>query len=78
VWHWLNSFGLVLGMVGVVLIFFWPPPTPPFITQGYIALEGEDQSAVARIKSHKRISAIGLILIFLGFLAQFIASLPIS
>jgi hypothetical protein len=65
-------------MVGVVLIFIWPPPTPPLITSDYIAVEGVNPDSLARIKRHKRLSAIGLGLIFFGFLAQLIASLPIS
>ena len=30
--HCLNAIGLVLGMLGVVVIFFWGPPQPSFGT----------------------------------------------
>jgi hypothetical protein len=77
--RWLNSLGLVLGMGGVVMIFFWPPPLPSFETTVPLTADGEtDPKAVARNIRHWRRSRIGLGLIFLGFLAQFVASLPIG
>jgi len=29
--QWLNTVGLVLGMVGVVILFIWGPPQPDFV-----------------------------------------------
>jgi hypothetical protein len=28
--QWLNTIGLVLGMLGVVMLFIWGPPQPAF------------------------------------------------
>jgi hypothetical protein len=81
----LNSTGLVLGMIGVVLIFIWGPPQPQL--NGGVGLSLEDgtplengltvaennQIVKRRRYQHKIISGLGLLLVFLGFLAQFIA-----
>ena len=76
-WPWLNTGGLVLGMIGVVLIFFWPPPMPSFETKEVLTADGEiNADAVARNKRHKWLSALGLIFIFVGFFMQLLATWP--
>lgn len=67
---WLNTIGLLLGIIGVVLIFIWGPPQPSFEGDS-ILLESTNESALAAKKTHyKRISRIGLGLIGLGFVLQ--------
>jgi hypothetical protein len=70
----LNRIGLVLGMVGVVVIFIWGPPQPNLDTHGYLRLEQEDKGAIAERDHYKLNSAIGLGLIGLGFAAQLVAT----
>jgi hypothetical protein len=78
VWSWLNSIGLMLGMVGVVIIFFWPPPLASFNTEVLLSTGKISPEAIARNRRHTWLSGIGLGLIFFGFLAQFVGTLPSS
>jgi hypothetical protein len=71
---WLNRIGLGLGMAGVVILFIWGPPQPDLdphikrVTQGVI-------EATKQLKRrHEIMSSIGLGLIGLGFVLQFIAT----
>jgi hypothetical protein len=78
----LNTIGLVLGMLGVVLIFLWGPPQPDLDESVGIALEDatvladgtkvSDMVAAAkrRKRRHWTIPSIGLFLIFCGFGVQ--------
>lgn len=81
----LNTIGLVLGIVGVVLIFVWGPPQPN-LEEGLSLGFGDDQdfadgttvaghNAAVRSKRrrHKWMSRIGLLLVGLGFGAQLAA-----
>lgn len=81
----LNSFGLALGMIGVVLIFVWGPPQPQLdegvslgledgtpLGNGMTVVQNNDLVRSRRLR-HKILSRVGLALVFLGFLAQFIA-----
>jgi hypothetical protein len=69
---WLNAIGLVCGMVGVVVLFKWGPPQPSFEGDA-ILLETTNETALAAEKArYKRMSRIGLALIGLGFLLQFV------
>ncbi|QKC97269.1 hypothetical protein EB231_23235 [Mesorhizobium sp. NZP2298] len=81
----LNTIGLTMGMLGVVLIFIWGPPLPDFEESVGLALE--DATVLAdgtrisdiidsnrrRKSRHKIISSIGLGLIFVGFGLQLAA-----
>jgi hypothetical protein len=59
--HPWTAVGLILGMIGVIILFFWGPPQPAF--QEYVS-EHEDAG-------HKlSLSRIGLFLIFIGFAFQ--------
>jgi hypothetical protein len=74
----LNTLGLVLGIVGVLIIFRWGPPQPSFDEAVYLSLVGrEAQQNVEDVKRLKRqyeiMSRVGLGLIGLGFLAQLAA-----
>jgi len=85
--RWLNAIGLLLAMIGVVFIFIWAPPQPSFERGEAIGLEDNtvlsngktvaqnDADKAAKEARYKRMSQIGLGLIFLGFLCQFINEL---
>jgi hypothetical protein len=76
----LNALGLLLGMAGVLLIFFWGPPLPE-IRGSKSASVLADGKRVANIEGaekqlrhrHEIISRFGLGLVFFGFAAQFAA-----
>ena len=78
----LNTIGLVLSMVGVLVIFRFGPPQPTHETGVGIGLEGntalEDGRTVADhdrgvVKAKERyscMSKLGLALVFIGFAFQ--------
>jgi hypothetical protein len=82
----LNSVGLVLGMVGVLIIFGFGPPMPDLETGVGLGVEDETQLADGRTVAehnadrlrlrtrHSRISQFGLLLVFTGFALQFAAT----
>jgi hypothetical protein len=84
--QWLNTIGLALGMVCVVILFIWGPPQPDFDEGVAIGLEldtvlkdgktvVEKDADVRRLKRwHTVMSRIGLGLIGVGFFAQLIAT----
>ena len=76
----LNTIGLILGLVGVVLIFIWGPPQPQLDEGVNLGLEDNtpiDESGKTvreyneevknKRRRHKIMSSIGLGLIFFGF-----------
>ena len=71
----LNAIGLILNMSGTLLWFFFGLAT--FVdTSGrmMLAADGEiDQKEAAKARRFKRISQTGLGMLFVGFLAQFLA-----
>ena len=81
----LNTVGLSLGMLGVVLIFIWGPPQPNLEEEVGLALDPAtvltDGSRVSDIEKRQRrlrhrhqiMSSIGLALVFLGFAVQLLA-----
>jgi hypothetical protein len=83
--QWLNTIGLVLGMVGVGILFKWGPPQPDFIEgvgrrlQSSTVLKdgrkvSDIEEDVRRLKRrHKVMSRVGLGLIGVGFFAQLVA-----
>ena len=83
--QWLNTIGLALGMVGVVILFKWGPPQPDFdegvgigLELGTVLKDGRKVSdmieATRRLKRrHQIMSRVGLGLIGVGFGAQLIA-----
>jgi hypothetical protein len=78
----LNRIGLILGMIGVVILFIWGPPQPSL--EGGVGLGLEEGTRlpdgrtvaqynrdVARLRQrHTCLSRIGLALIGVGFLCQ--------
>ena len=74
---WLNTIGLFLGMVGVIIIFIWGPPQPNLDPQGSLLLEGGPDKAIEMQRGQYEIrSRVGLALIFLGFVVQIAGTLP--
>ena len=81
----LNAIGLVLGMVGVALIFVWGPPQPQLDEGVGLGLEDgtplgngltvAQYNAVVRCRRIRQtlLSRVGLGLIFIGFLSQLLA-----
>src|SRR5208337_2995756 len=88
--RWLNVIGPGLGMIGVIIIFLWGPPQPSFQQGVCIGLEDatllQDQGGktVAEINAETKgrkqtyqfMSKAGLVLIFIGFGCQLVASWP--
>ena len=48
---WLSTIGLILGIVGVVLIFIWGPPQPSF-EGDKLLLESTNTAALAVQEAH--------------------------
>jgi hypothetical protein len=82
----LNTVGLSLNILGVIIIFIWGPPQPYLEEEVGMILEDntliDDSGKTAKDyndkvklmkKFFKRNSSIGLILILIGFLIQVIA-----
>jgi hypothetical protein len=79
---YLNTLGLLFGIVGVALLFVWGPPQPSFEQGGSIGLEDgtrlqnektvaeNNADIAAREKRHKIMSRIGLALVGLSFALQ--------
>lgn len=82
---YLNQIGLILGVVGVVLIFIWGPPQPNMEQGVGLGLEDANRLGEGRTvaehnadvrklrKRHGVLSKVGLFLVGLGFLCQFLA-----
>jgi hypothetical protein len=82
----LNSVGLVLGMVGVLLIFLFGPPMPDLEHGGGLGIDegtrladgrtvAEHNADRLRLRTrHLRVSQAGLLLVFAGFALQFWAT----
>jgi hypothetical protein len=79
----LNTIGLVLGLVGVIMIFIWGPPQPqldegiglgledntPIDDSGKTVREFNEEVRIKR-RRHNLMSRVGLGLIFFGFIFQ--------
>jgi Sec-independent protein secretion pathway component TatC len=69
----LNSVGLVLGFVGVLLVFFFGLPSIGVLSEGsYVEIQ-----VTRKMSIYNWLSRIGLLLIAAGFACQF-AAVPIS
>lgn len=65
----LNSVGLILGFIGVLLIFFFGLPPVGVLNEGaYVATE-----MTPRMEKYLLLSRLGLLLVAAGFLCQFLA-----
>lgn len=78
----LSTIGLVLGIIGVILLFFWAPPQPSFQQGASIGLENgtqlqngktvaENNMEIAHKEAlYKCMSRIGLVFVGLSFAFQ--------
>ena len=80
----LNTLGLFLGIVGVVLLFCWGPPQPKLEKGIGIQVEAETIINGITVKEHdslierkkvrfERMSRVGLSFILIGFAIQLVA-----
>jgi hypothetical protein len=81
----INTTGLIISIIGVIMLFFWGPPQPKLETGIGLVLEDDtvlsDGTKVAdlnkeielRRKIFKKNSRLGLILVLIGFVIQLIA-----
>jgi hypothetical protein len=84
--RWLNVVGLTFGMIGVLLIFIWGPPQPSFQRGVPLVLEDSNvlpngktvkqnnEDIAAQERFYRMMSQLGLVLIFVGFGCQLVAS----
>jgi ketopantoate hydroxymethyltransferase len=72
----LSSIGIALDMIGVIVIFFFGI-TPRLNIEGqtYRVAGEKNENEIRLAKIYKRISLSGLIIVFIGFLLQFISNL---
>jgi len=68
---YLSTLGLCLGIIGVVIIFFFGPPQPHF--KSYIMLEYQGTALEDLRETYDFWSKIGLGFICAGFITQIIA-----
>lgn len=70
---WFNAAGLVSGTIGTILIYFYGVPRQIDTGgRGRLLLEGTDDAELSRIRRFKRIGNMGLALIALAFVLQFV------
>ena len=82
----LNKLGLLFGIIGVVIMFYYGPPQPSF-TEGW-SIDAEDGTVIddsgktvaqhdieikAQLKRFKVMSHIGMVFVGLGFISQLAA-----
>lgn len=73
-----NTLGLILGMVGILLLFIWGPPQPKLEEGSALLLSGaayaeEDRKTRRKRKTYTIRSRIGLLMILIGFGFQLLA-----
>lgn len=73
--RYLNIIGLLLGMIGVVIIFFYGPPQPSFFPYDIITDDNIHKEVLEMKGRYELCSKIGLGFIFIGFLLQLFGSI---
>lgn len=67
----LNGSGLILGLLGSIMVFFFGLPSINVLNEGsYVAMQ-----VTPKMRKYARFSRCGLLAIALGFLTQFVALL---
>ncbi|MCH8951806.1 MAG: hypothetical protein IID49_06765 [Proteobacteria bacterium] len=71
-----NSIGLLMDAVGVVVVFMYGWPQPDLSENNYVIWGGDhtDPEDVAKRRHHKRMSIAGLVCLVCGFGVQIIAT----
>ncbi len=84
---WLNSGGLLLNILGVVMIWFYGFPQPSFSKAGALLLEDNNPTPdgrtyrrvraeqAATMKTYLSLSTLALFWMIAGFVLQFLAAL---
>ena len=70
----LNIIGLMLGMSGMIIIFFYDPPQPSFFPYNIITDSNVHQEILNLRDKYDLYSKIGLGFIGIGFLLQLIST----
>jgi len=70
---WLSIIGLLFGMIGVAIIFFYGPPQPSFNPYSYLIDDTINQEVLNLRDMYDTFSQIGLSFVFFGFVLQLIA-----
>lgn len=73
-----NTWGLILDMLGILIVFVWGPPQPKLKEGSALLLSGaayadEDVKTRRKRKIYTIRSRVGLFLIFVGFGLQLLA-----
>ena len=71
----LNIAGLLLGIIGVIIIFCYGPPQPSFDPNRYLSEPTQDKSVLVEKAKYDVWSKLGLGLIALGFGCQLYAAI---
>lgn len=77
----IGSIGLMFDIVGVVLLFYYGPPTLPITAEGFAVLpfNANDTEIATKNKAifnrHQRFSCLALVLLLVGFALQLIGNL---
>lgn len=69
----LNIIGLLMGMIGVIIIFIYGPPQPSFFPYDIITDDNIHKEVLEMKDKYELFSKIGLGCIFIGFSLQLIA-----
>lgn len=73
--RFLHRFGLLLGLFGTVILFFFGFPQPDFSDSSGFALPGEIADARSALKAHYTgMAAVGLSALVLSFASQALGS----
>jgi hypothetical protein len=79
VWNHLSTFGLLTDVIGVALLFFWPPPAEPILESGADVLvftTPEERKKNKKIwSSQLRNARIALGVVFIGFVMQLVGQI---
>lgn len=73
----INISGLVLGFIGVVIVFIWGYPQPdfdPYQSQRLLNTGGPDQELIAKADHYRFMSRVGLSFIGISFVLQAVAA----
>jgi hypothetical protein len=75
-----GAIGLVFDIIGVILLFYYGPPTLPITKEGHAILpfDHNDPNLLlknkAKYKHHERYSFVALSCLLVGFALQFISA----
>jgi hypothetical protein len=77
----ISAVGLVFDIIGIIILFYFGPPVLRITREGHQILPYNAMDEVVTKKNqaiyrkHDRMSKIGLVLVFLGFVLQLLGTL---